>query len=231
MTTKAKGQDPSRADGETIDVYVDLRSPFSYIAKDGIRDLAGDLDVALVWHPYEIDIAAAYGSDGARDAREMRKVKYVYLDARRLAKPLGLVIRGPERIYDPTLAHTAMLFARRAGTLDRYLDLVYERFFLRQLDVEDRAAVLQTLAESGADPIAAAAYMAADGPDELAATARAAEADDVFGVPSFVYRGELFWGVDRLALLRERVAAGGRSDETRDAPVGASRGPFVQSRG
>ena len=91
MTTKAKGQDASGEDGgETIDVYVDLRSPFSYIAKDGIRELARAFDVALVWRPYEIDIAAAFGADGARDARELRKVKYVYMDARRLAKPLGL---------------------------------------------------------------------------------------------------------------------------------------------
>ena len=125
MDAEAKREDTSTTGGDcTVQVYVDLRSPFSYIAKDGVRDLARDLDLELVWHPYAIDIAAAFGADGSRDARALRKVKYLYMDARRLAEPLGLVIRGPKRIFEPTLAHMAMLFARHAGTLDRYLDLV-----------------------------------------------------------------------------------------------------------
>ena len=32
-----------------------------------------------------------------------------------------------------------------------------------------------------------------------------AEARGVFGVPSFVFEGELFWGGDRIGLLRERI--------------------------
>ena len=31
-----------------------------------------------------------------------------------------------------------------------------------------------------------------------------AEASGVFGVPTFVFEGELFWGGDRIGLLRER---------------------------
>jgi len=32
-----------------------------------------------------------------------------------------------------------------------------------------------------------------------------AEASGVFGVPTFVFDGELFWGGDRIGLLRERL--------------------------
>jgi DSBA-like thioredoxin domain len=32
-----------------------------------------------------------------------------------------------------------------------------------------------------------------------------AEASGVFGVPTFVFEGELFWGGDRIGLLRERL--------------------------
>lgn len=35
----------------------------------------------------------------------------------------------------------------------------------------------------------------------------AAVAAGVFGSPSYVYRGELFWGQDRLEMLEEAVAA------------------------
>ena len=33
-----------------------------------------------------------------------------------------------------------------------------------------------------------------------------AEASGVFGVPSFVFDGEIFWGGDRIFLLRERLS-------------------------
>lgn len=32
-----------------------------------------------------------------------------------------------------------------------------------------------------------------------------AEASGVFGMPTFVFEGELFWGGDRIGLLRERL--------------------------
>jgi 2-hydroxychromene-2-carboxylate isomerase len=32
-----------------------------------------------------------------------------------------------------------------------------------------------------------------------------AEAAGIFGVPTFVFDGELFWGGDRIGLLRERL--------------------------
>ena len=149
----------------------------------------------------------ASAADGARDARELRKVKYLYMDARRLAAPLGLVIKGPKKIYDATNVHLGMLFARTTGTLDPYLDLVYERFFLRELEVEDRAAILNVLAECGGDADAAADYMAGPGQQELAAETREAEENGVFGVPSCLYAGELYWGVERLSLLRRAITA------------------------
>lgn len=206
MNVESNSEIPPRASQGVIDVYVDLRSPYSFVAKDLVRALARDLGVALDWHPYGIDIAATFGADGGRDPRALRKVKYIYMDSRRLSEPRGLVIKGPKKIFDPTLAHIGMLFAKRHGTLDRYLDLVYELFFLRELDVEDRSQLLDTIAESGGERDAAAAYLDGAGPDDLAAATQAAEANGVFGVPSFVWAGELFWGTDRLALLRRTVA-------------------------
>ena len=37
---------------------------------------------------------------------------------------------------------------------------------------------------------------------------REAEAAGVFGVPTFVIDGELFWGGDRLWMVREKLEAG-----------------------
>lgn len=36
---------------------------------------------------------------------------------------------------------------------------------------------------------------------------RAQQTDGIFGVPSFVYQGQLYWGHDRMGLLREQAVA------------------------
>ncbi len=188
-----------------IDAFIDLRSPYSYVALAPARALARERHLVLDWRPYAIDIEAGYGASGLRGPRALRKVKYIYRDARRLAAPQGLTIRGPTRIFDATVAHTAMLYAQRAGFLDAYLDAVYEQFFDRALDIEDAAALARLIGALGGSAEAFETYLGGDGPAEVAAHARTAEENGVFGVPSFLYDGELYWGGDRLPLLERAV--------------------------
>jgi hypothetical protein len=61
------------------------------------------------------------------------------------------------------------------------------------------------LAEAGADGPAFATQAQA-GRDEVAAISRAAEAIGVFGVPSFIFNGELFWGSEHLRDIRTVLA-------------------------
>ena len=42
----------------------------------------------------------------------------------------------------------------------------------------------------------------------MAANSKAASAADAIGVPAYVYRGETFWGQDRLELLERMIATG-----------------------
>ena len=44
---------------------------------------------------------------------------------------------------------------------------------------------------------------------EFEAGMQLAQRDEVFGVPLFVFRGERFWGHDRIPLLEERLAEAG----------------------
>jgi 2-hydroxychromene-2-carboxylate isomerase len=104
-----------------------------------------------------------------------------------------------------------MLYAQRHGdtVFHRYNDRVFERFWRRDLDIEDVAAIAAVLAEAGADAAGFAAY-ADQGRAEVAAISRDAERMGVFGVPTFVVDGEIFWGREHLpdiqAMLAERSA-------------------------
>lgn len=190
-----------------LDAFIDLRSPYSYVALAPARALATALDFCICWRPYAIDIEAAYGGVGERDARALRKVKYIYRDARRVAEPQGLTIRGPKRIYDATLAHIGLLYSRQERIADAYIDAVYQRFFSYALDIEDRDQLAELVEQAGGSGDEFKTLIEGQGRDRLAGEAREAEALGVFGVPSFVYEGELYWGSDRLAMLRDRIPA------------------------
>jgi len=206
-------------DTRTITVYTDYKSPYAYLAKDPAYELERDFGVKLDWLPYVLNIPDFLGSarldeqgnvvEEQRSAHQWRRVKYSYMDCRRQARKRGLVIRGTTKIWDTVPASAGMLWAKRQGdaVFRAYHDQVSERFWKRELDIEDIALLTAMLAEAGADTSGFARYAADEGPAEVNRIGRAAEEAGVFGVPTFVVDGELFWGREHLPDIREMLAA------------------------
>jgi 2-hydroxychromene-2-carboxylate isomerase len=207
------------AEPRTLTVYIDYKSPYAYLAKDLAYDLERDFPVRLDWLPYVLDIPSFLGSarvddtgqvlEAERSAHQWRRVRYSYMDCRRQARKRGLMIRGPQKIWDSSLAAIGMVYAKRQGraVLRRYHDMTFERFWKRELDIEDPAVVGAVLAEAGADTAGFPAYLGGEGWQEVERICRNAEAIGVFGVPSFVLDGELFWGREHLPDIRAMLAA------------------------
>ena len=102
-----------------------------------------------------------------------------------------------------------MLYANRQGdaVFRRYHDTIFERFWRRELDIEDVGVIRGVLAEAGADAAEFPDYSLGPGRVELDGICHAAEAIGVFGVPTFVLAGELFWGREHLPEIREMLSA------------------------
>ena len=190
---------------EEIKLYFDYKSPFAYLASGPASELDRRFQVRVRWIPIQLRIKGP----GARSVRSDWKARYSYLDARRFATPRGIVIKGPQKIYDTEPALIGALLAMREGCFERYTAEAYRRFFVRELELDQPDAIAALLAELGADGGAYRGYLAGPGRDAYAACEREAEADHVFGVPIFVFRGEPFWGHDRMPLLEERLAEAG----------------------
>ena len=86
----------------------------------------------------------------------------------------------------------------------RYNDAAFERFWRREFDPEDVAAVEALLIEAGA-PAGFPDFLIGEGGAEHDRLRAEAEETGIFGVPTFVFDNELFWGGDRIGLLRERL--------------------------
>jgi len=192
----------------TLDLWLDLRSPYSFLAMEPAYALEKEFGVTFNLRPFALEIGGAVNlNDPQAVARGLRKIKYLYADARRFATPRGLTILGPKKIFDQKLAHLAWLYADKSGKGRTLVDLAYPRFFKRELDYEDRGAIDALLKESSVDPSGFQAFVAGEGPGELAAHQAEAEKQGVFAVPTFVVDGELFWGQDRIDFVRAKLSA------------------------
>lgn len=192
-----------------IPTYIDFKSPYAYLAVKPIRAMAIAYDLAIDWRPYNLPIADYLGAVDTRNEHQWRRVKYSYMDVRRLANQRGMTILGPRKLFDSTIASIGLLHAKQAGIADAYIDVTFERFFKRELDIENADAVASVLGQCGGDREGFAAYLGGDGAEAFKTLVEEAHLHGVFGVPSFLLDGELFWGNERMELLTERLRARG----------------------
>ncbi len=135
----------------------------------------------------------------------MAKVKYLYMDCRRLAAQQGLTIRSTVKLWDASLGSQAFLFAKSHNRLWEFLDPMLAAFWRREFDLESVAELEAALVAAGLNRDAWRAYLQGDAQRALETAERHAAHLGAFGAPTFVYQEELFWGGDRLDLLAARL--------------------------
>jgi 2-hydroxychromene-2-carboxylate isomerase len=196
---------------EELKMYSDYKSPYAYLAFDPAFALEERYAIRLRWIPFQLRIK------GKRERSEYSefKVRYSYMDARRFANRRGgIVLKGPLKVYDTTPALIGGLFAERHGRLVDYSREVYARFFRRAFEADEPDAVAALLAELGLPADDYRHYLAGAGRDDYERGQAEAHADHVFGVPLFLFRGEQFWGNDRIAFLESRLRDAGLARST-----------------
>ncbi|MFT4562228.1 MAG: 2-hydroxychromene-2-carboxylate isomerase [Gammaproteobacteria bacterium] len=200
--------------------YFDYKSPYAYLAQAQCYELGSRSAAAIDWRPYTLNIPSYLGSAEldnsgkviaqSRNEHQWRRVKYSYMDCRREANRRGLTLRGPRKIFDSRLAHIGFLFAKTHGDWRAYHDAVFERFWRRELDIENLDVITKTLRESGINDSGFETFATTTGPALLDDIQRDAESHGVFGVPSYLVGAELFWGAERFELVCEALQMRGR---------------------
>jgi len=190
-----------------LKMYSDYKSPFAYLAFDPAFALQERFAVRVRWIPFQLRIK----DRGQRSAYSDYKAKYSYLDARRWAKPRGILIRAPKKVYDTAPALIGGLFAESKGLLLEYSRKAYELFFRREFEADDPEAVAALLASLGLSAAEYREYLSGAGARVYTVAQEEAAADNVFGVPLFFFEREPFWGHDRLPVLEQRLIEAGLS--------------------
>ncbi|HIG44577.1 MAG: DsbA family protein [bacterium] len=203
---------------KSLEVYIDYKSPYAFIAKDPTYALEAEFGIEIDWYPLTLNIGSYLGTakkndsgkvvENNRSPRQWMAVKYAYMDARRYASLRGLSLKGTQKIWDSSLAAIGMLWAKEQDrlALKRYTDITYERFWRRELDIENIEVVNGVLEEAGVNTTGFDVYQQSEGRiihDEL---------QDVildkgyFGVPTYVIDGESYFGREHLPRVRWHLA-------------------------
>jgi len=107
--------------------------------------------------------------------------------------------------------------AARLGAVEAFSRRLFQALFVNRESPLDDAVCLRITSEIGLDPkIFAAALDDPETAAALAATVAEALAAGVFGVPSFVAGGRVYFGNDRLPILRHMLLKAGRPEVDRD---------------
>ncbi len=185
-----------------LEFWFEFASTYSYPAAMRIEPLARAEGVQVLWRPFLLGpIFRAQGWTDSPFNLYEAKGRYMWRDLERVCAGLGIAFRRPSQFPRNGLlaARIACLHAE-APWLPEFVRSVYRANFAEDLDISEAPLLerrLDALGQSGAAILAQA--QSPEAKDKLRAQTERAAALGIFGAPSFIAGGELFWGNDRLA--------------------------------
>ncbi len=185
----------------SVQFWFEFASTYSYPAAMRIAERAEAAGVAIEWRPFLLGpIFQAQGWNDSPFNVYPVKGRYMWRDLERICEKESLVFSRPTRFPRPSLvaARVACVGATEAWEPD-FVRAVYRANFVDDREIGDVAVVRSLLDGLGLDGKTLVAR--AETPEikgHLRANTEEAVAAGIFGAPSFVARGELFWGNDRL---------------------------------
>ena len=205
-----------------VDVYYSFRSPYSYLATPGMLALADDFDVTVNLRPV---LPLAVRDPGFFSPENLKRARYIIQDWPRRAEFLGMAHEWPQP--DPIVQDLATMKiaedqpyifrltklgveAQRRGKGPQFAKEVSHTLFVGTKNWHEGSHLADAAARVALDFAAMeTAIESGDHMDEIEANQTALEAAGHWGVPTFVFSKEPFFGQDRIELLRWRLGQHG----------------------
>lgn len=195
-----------------VDVYLSVISPWAYLGHAPFLRVAETHGVTIGWKP--VPLSALFSETGGLPLakRAIQRRHYRNLELQRWAEKRGrpVKLQPAHWPFDPRLVDGAVL-ALIAGDQDpaAFLQAAMRGVWEEERDLASAETIAALLTEAGFDAEAVLAAAETPGTGETYEANRvAAQETGVFGAPSYVLDGEVFWGQDRIDMLDEALASG-----------------------
>jgi 2-hydroxychromene-2-carboxylate isomerase len=187
------------SNSDPIDFWFSIGSMYAFLTVMRMDRVEDTTNVRFVWRPFSVRKIMVEMDN--RPASKPTKLEYMWRDIHRRAAMYGFAFEGeaPYPLKNFDLANRVAMVGAREGWCADYVRATYRRWFIDKQECGTEPNLSDSLREIGEDPARIIA---------LAESGEIARAYDdatdearrlgIFGSPTFVSRGEVFWGDDRL---------------------------------
>lgn len=194
-----------------IDYYLTPISPYVYLGHERFAAIARRHGATVAVKPINLGLVFPVSGGVPLSKRAPQRQAYRLVELKRWSRFLGVPL-NLHPAHFPVSAELASHFILAAleRSTDAALDLAFaigRALWAEDRNIADLATLKAIAATCGGDAAALAAR--ADAPDiatRYAVLTQEAIDRGIFGAPTYVYAGELFWGQDRLDFLDRALA-------------------------
>lgn len=188
-----------------IDYYFTTVSPWTYLAGDGLEQIAARTGAEISYKP--VDLMKVFAQSGGQPLgeRPLARREYRMQELKRARSKTGmdLVLEPAFFPTNPAPSSYAIIAADKAGGGDtgKLVQLLLRACWAEEKNIAEDDVIRAALSAAGFDPGLADSGLLT-GAETFASNTEEAVAAGVFGSPFYIVDGtERFWGQDRLADL------------------------------
>ena len=195
-----------------IEFFFDCSSPWTYLAFHNLQTMAAELNEPVRWRP--VLVGGIFNSVNPsvyamRDNPVPAKMAYLLKDIQDWAHEAGLKIVMPPRVFpvNSVKAMRGCLWLEPQGKLLPFASAVFEAYWAREEDISQDDVLTRICAQAGVDGAAFLAGIALPAiKQQLKANTEEVIRRGGFGVPTIFLDDDMYFGNDRLPLVRAALS-------------------------
>ena len=199
--------------GKHVDYYVSLNSPWTYLGSARFDAMVKKHDATVTIWPVDFGSVVAVSGGLPLPKRAPQRQAYRMMELKRWRDHLGVKTTLEPRFFpaNEVPAATCVIALREQGRMadaTKVAHAVLTGLWAEEKNSGDPDTLKAIIDACGLD--GAAVMKASEAPgiaEKREAYTRHAISQGVFGAPSFVIDGEIFWGQDRLDFVERKLAS------------------------
>lgn len=193
-----------------LDFYFSLQSPWAYIGHAELQGLAARHGLKVDYRP--VALSQVYPESGGLPLakRHPARQRYRIVELQRWREKRGLHFHLHPKFWplDPAPGDRTICAMQAAGVDPaKFIGAAFAGIFERERNLADKAVIAATLRECGYEPHWLDRGESGEAEILYQRNLALALEAGVFGSPSYVLDGEVFWGQDRLELLDDALTS------------------------